>query len=86
MKPEAKEESLRRLKIIEGHVRKIHEMVEKDEYCPNILLQSSAIQSALKKVDDIILDSHMHTCVIPKFKGEKAEKAIGELLEVFKRR
>jgi len=86
MKHASKDETLRRLKIIEGHVKKIAEMVEKDEYCPNILLQTSAVSSAFKKVDEIILDSHLHTCVIPALKNSKSNEPIEEILEVFKRR
>jgi len=86
MKTDAKKESIRRIKIIEGHVRKIREMVEKDEYCPNILLQTSAVSSALKRVDEIILDSHLYTCVMPALRNSKTEEPIKEILEVFKRR
>ena len=52
---DAKKESVRRLKIIEGHVRKINEMVINGEYCIDILHQSRAVQSALKKVDQIFV-------------------------------
>ena len=86
MKQDSKKETARRLKIVEGHVRKIRDMVEKDEYCPDILLQTSAVSSALKKIDEIILDSHLTTCVIPSFKGSKAQNSVNEILEVFKRR
>jgi len=86
MKLDAKKESIRRLKIIEGHIKKITNMVEKDEYCPNILQQTSAVTSALKKVEEIILDSHLYTCVMPALKKSKSEEPIKEIIEVFKRR
>jgi len=86
MRKNAKKESVRRLRIIEGHVRKIREMVEKDVYCLDVLQQTSAVNSALKKVDEIILDSHLHTCLVPVFKGSKAEESIKELVEIYKRR
>ena len=86
MKQDAKKESIRRLKIIEGHIKKIQQMVESEQYCPDILLQTSAVTAALKKVDEIILDSHLHTCVMPALKSSKSAETIKEILEVFKRR
>lgn len=75
-----------RLKRARGHLSRVIKMVEKGEYCPDILLQSSAVQGALKKSDEIILNSHLHTCVVGKLGGKTDEKALEELLEVFKRR
>ena len=86
MKPVPKKESIRRLRIIEGHVRKIRKMVEDEEYCPNILQQTSAVSAAIRKVDEMILDSHLYTCVVPSFKSGDAKKSVKELVEVFKRR
>ncbi|OGY24586.1 MAG: hypothetical protein A2Y57_01880 [Candidatus Woykebacteria bacterium RBG_13_40_7b] len=86
MHKETKEEVIKRLNIASGHLRKVAEMVEKDRYCVDVLQQTQAIKGSLKKIEEIILDSHLHTCVIPAFKGEKAEKSIKELLEVFERR
>lgn len=80
-----KKETIKRLKIIEGHLKKVREMVEKNIYCIDILQQSLAVQSALRKVDGIILDSHLHTCVT-KAIGEKKEEKIEEILELFKKR
>lgn len=78
------QKTIRRLKIIEGHLKKVREMVEEDAYCMNILQQSLAVRSALKKVDEIILDSHLHTCVIDAIGNKKTEK-IEEILELFKK-
>jgi len=82
---ETKKETLRRLKIVEGHLKKIIEMVDADEYCIDVLQQSLAVQSALKGVDALILDKHLKKCVADAFKkGKKIkEKSIGELLKVY---
>ena len=61
-------------------------MVEAGEYCPDILLQSSAVQAALKKADEQVLNSHLHTCVVPNLGGKTDEQTINEVLDVFKRR
>jgi DNA-binding FrmR family transcriptional regulator len=81
-----KEEIIHRLKIAEGHLKKVREMVENDQYCVHVIQQSSAVQSALKKVDHLILDNHMHTCVTRAIKENGGEAAIQEILEVFSKK
>ena len=86
MQDNAKQSVVKRLKRARGHLSRVIKMVEKGDYCPDILLQSSAVQAAIKKSDEIIFDSHLHTCVVPKLGGKTDAKALNELLEVFKRR
>ena len=86
MKDEVKKEVIKRLNITNGHLRKIISMVEDDRYCIDVLQQTEAIKGSLKKIEEMILDSHLHTCVVPSFKSDKSEKPIMELIEVFKRR
>ena len=73
----------KRLKIIEGHVKKINKMVQNEEYCIDILHQSQAVQAALKKVDSLILQNHLHTCVVDAIKKGKKDEVIKEVMEVF---
>lgn len=54
---------LKRLNRIEGQVRGVRGMVEKDAYCTDILIQVSAIQSALNAFSRELLGSHIRTCV-----------------------
>ena len=77
---------VRRLKSIEGHVRGIERMVEKGEYCVDIVNQVLAVQKALARVNSLVLDRHLHTCVTDAIRGddrEKREKVLGEILDVF---
>lgn len=85
MKKDYKPEVVKRLKIIEGHLKKVRQMVEMDRYCVDVLQQSLAVQNALKKVDEMILDSHLHTCVIEAV-GEKKKEKIEEILALFKKK
>ena len=55
---------IRRLNRIEGQVRGVRGMVEKEAYCTDILTQVSAIQSALNAFSRELLSSHIHTCVV----------------------
>ena len=61
-------------------------MVEEGHYCPKVLQQSSAVQSALKKVDEILLKGHLDTCFKNAIKSNGGEKEIEELMDTFKAR
>ncbi|MBP5328869.1 MAG: metal-sensing transcriptional repressor [Spirochaetaceae bacterium] len=54
---------MNRLKRIEGQVRGVEGMLESDAYCTDILIQVSAISSALKSFNKVLLANHMKTCV-----------------------
>jgi len=79
-------DALKRLKTIEGHIRGIQHMLEEDAYCIDIIKQIQAVQAALNKVNALILDEHLDTCLITAVRGEDLavrEKVLGELSEVF---
>ena len=75
-----------RLKSIEGHVRGVTKMVEEDAYCIDIVNQIDAVQAALQKVSGLVLDRHLHTCVITAIQGDdpaERERVITEIMDVF---
>jgi DNA-binding FrmR family transcriptional regulator len=77
-----------RLKRVGGQIGALLRMVEQDDYCVDILLQISAAQGALGKVGEIILGSHIQTCVSDAFEhGTKADRQqkVEELMNVFAR-
>ncbi|HKJ30943.1 MAG TPA: metal-sensitive transcriptional regulator [Balneolales bacterium] len=63
MNKEEKSRAISRLKRIEGQIRGIQKMVEEDRYCIDILSQTASIVSALKGVEDQIMQQHLNTCV-----------------------
>ncbi len=73
-KVEEKQRLINRLKRIEGQVRGIQKMVEEDRYCVDILVQITAINSALKKVGLNLLKDHTHHCVADAIKMEMVMK------------
>jgi len=79
-----KQQLLNRLKRVEGQVRGIHQMVENDRYCVDILHQISAVQSAMNKVSLALLEDHTTHCVADAIKGQDGENAIKELMAVMK--
>lgn len=78
-----KSDIIRRLKIIEGHIKKVISMVENDRYCVDVLQQSSAVRSALKKTQDLILTRHLKGCVHHALKEERGEKVVKELIDIY---
>lgn len=82
-----KKDILHRLKIARGHIEKVTEMVENEEYCLDIIQQSAAIQSALSKVDSMLLENHLKTCVREAIiTDENVEEKVHEVIEAFKRK
>lgn len=79
-----KQKLARRLKIIEGQVRGLQEMIEKNSYCIDIITQTSAVKQALSGIEDAIMESHLGTCVVHQMKKGKESKAIGEILKVYR--
>lgn len=75
-----------RLKIARGHLEKVIEMVNHDEYCIDVLHQSRAVQEALKGADSAILENHLKTCAADAITKGNKEEAIQEIMEVFKRK
>ena len=84
MKKEIKKCALRRLKILEGQIRGLQEMVDNEEYCIDILQQSSAIKNALSSVEDLILENHLSTHVIEQIKSGKELKSTKEILKIYR--
>ena len=77
---------INRLKSIEGHVRGLQRMVDEDAYCIDILNQNLAVQRALEKVNSLILERHLQTCVTTAIKGDdpvERERVIAEIMSVF---
>ncbi|OGG03849.1 hypothetical protein A2W14_04890 [Candidatus Gottesmanbacteria bacterium RBG_16_37_8] len=80
-----KNQVVKRLKIAEGHLRKVTSMMENDVYCIDVLHQSQAVQAALKEIDNLILQNHLNTCVADSIKKGKSKEVIKEIMSVFKR-
>ena len=76
-------EALKRLNYIEGHLGGIRRMIEEDTYCVDVLKQTYAVRRAIEKLEGILLDGHLHTCVIEGVKDGRDEQVIGELLELY---
>jgi len=73
------ESVLNRLKRIEGQVRGIMKMVEDDKSCEEILIQIGSAKSALHKAGQVILEGHLHHCVLDGIRDGDEEETIKKL-------
>ena len=80
-----KEAALARLKKIEGQVRGVEQMVNKEKYCIDIITQINAVRRALEQVALIVMKRHLESCVIDAIKTKGGEDKIEELIETVDR-
>ena len=80
---DAKRDALRRLSYIDGHLSGIRRMVEEDKYCVDILKQTFAVRRAIQKMESILLEGHLHSCVIEGVKEGREDQVLGELVELY---
>ncbi|HLG63896.1 MAG TPA: metal-sensitive transcriptional regulator [Ktedonosporobacter sp.] len=83
MQDQRRKEVLKRLSYIEGHIAGIRRMVEEDKYCVDILRQTYAVRKALEKLEGIVLEGHLRTCVPEGIKGDREDAVIQELLQLY---
>jgi len=76
---------LRRLSRIEGQVRGIGRMIEREEYCVDILQQTAALRAAIDAVSIMVLEDHVQGCVRTAAERGEADKYVEEVLDVVRR-
>ncbi len=75
---------MRRLKILEGQVRGLQQLVANKTYCIDIITQSSAIKQGLSNIEDLLLAQHLSHCVVKQIKRGETKQAVDEVLKVYK--
>ncbi|MCZ6535989.1 MAG: metal-sensitive transcriptional regulator [Dehalococcoidia bacterium] len=78
-----KKETLKRLSYIEGHLAGVKRMLEEDKYCVDILKQTFAIRRAIEKVEAMLLEGHLETCVVEGVRNGREKEVLGELVELY---
>lgn len=79
MLPETKSDVLKRLNFIEGHLAGIKRMVVADKYCVDVLKQTYAVRRAIEKMESLMLDGHLHTCVVEGIRDGRDDAVLAEL-------
>lgn len=86
MKTDYTKQALNRMNYLIGHLQANRKMVEEDKYCIDVIRQNNAVIAALKKVNDIILRSHLNTCATTAIKSndqKRRAEVLEELLEIY---
>lgn len=81
---EEKKEIITRLNRLTGQLNGIKKMVEEDRYCDDILIQLSASCKGIKSLANLILDKHVHSCLIDNIEKGNYE-VVDEIVDLFKR-
>jgi DNA-binding FrmR family transcriptional regulator len=84
MKATHKTSALNRLKTVRGHIDAVLAMVEEERYCPEIMKQVSALQASLERVNRVLLQNHLETCVIDAVEHGRSAEIVDELMETLK--
>ena len=82
--PEEYKDLIHRLNRIEGQIRGIKGMIERDVYCTDILTQVAAVSAALNSFNKVLLENHMKTCVVRDIKEGK-EETVDELMKILQK-
>jgi len=78
-----KQDILKRLSYVEGHLNGIRRMVEDDKYCVDILRQTYAVRKAIEKIEANILENHLHGCVPEGIREGRENEVIDELVQLY---
>lgn len=80
---------INRIKRIQGQLEGVQRMIQENRYCPEILIQTKAIASAIRSLETTILERHLNHCVKSAISSKdeaKTQKQVDELLDIFKKR
>jgi len=85
MKEQTRKDALTRVRRIEGQIRGVARMIERDTYCIDVLTQLQAISAACDAVGLTLLDDHVRTCVTDAVRGGEPEEKFSELTAAVRR-
>ena len=83
MLPKVKEDALKRMSYIEGHLSGIRKMLEEDKYCVDVMKQTYAVRRAIEKMESLLLEGHLRSCVIEGNTGGRADEIVEELKALY---
>jgi len=79
MLSEVKQDALKRMSYIEGHLAGIRKMLDEDKYCVDVLKQTYAVRRAIEKMESLLLEGHLKSCVLEGIQSGRAEEIVEEL-------
>lgn len=81
--PYEKQRANHRIKIIQGQLKKIDQMISDNAYCVDVMIQSLAVQKSLESLNRLLLEGHLKSCVINQIREGKNHKVVKELLQLY---
>jgi CsoR family transcriptional regulator, copper-sensing transcriptional repressor len=84
MNANRKQDALLRLKTVRGHLDGVIRMVEAEAYCPDLMKQVAAAQASLERVNRILLQNHLETCITEAIQAGGGSAKIAELIEALR--
>lgn len=83
MEDSVQSEVLKRLRFVEGHLEGVRRMIERDEYCVDVLKQTHAVRKAIEKVEGMLLEGHLRTCVVEGMRDGRQDQVVKELIDLY---
>lgn len=83
---DTQERIVHRLKIARGHLDKVIKMMADDTYCIDVMHQIQAVESGLKETGYLLLENHLKSCVADAISKGNTDKAIAEIMQVFRKK
>lgn len=78
-----RQQAIKRLIYVEGHLAGIRRMIEEEKNCRDILKQTYAVRCAIEKVEALLLDGHLRKCLVEGLREGQEEQVVGELRELY---
>ena len=83
MLADTQKDATNRLSYIEGHLAGVKKMIEDERYCVDILKQTYAVRRAIGALESLLLDGHLHSCVLEGVKEGRTDQVMSELVELY---
>ena len=83
MLSDVKQEALKRISYLSGHLEGVRRMLEADIYCVDVLKQTYAVRRAIEKLEAVLLEGHLRSCVGDGVREGREEQVVGELMELY---
>ena len=80
---EVKQDALKRMSYIEGHLAGIRKMLDEDKYCVDVLKQTYAVRRAIEKMESLLLEGHLKSCVVEGIQSGRADEIGEELKDLY---
>lgn len=83
MLDDTKSKALKRMNYIDGHLDGVRKMIDEDRYCVDVIRQTYAIRRAIQKLESILIDGHLRSCVPDAYRDGRDDQMLDELKDLF---